>query len=75
MFNSRCELLFQIFVVDLLRGPVLESGVPTSGIVPEFDVPDDVAARVLTTRVFGAVNALILQGSEERFRHRTMPFN
>ena len=27
--NSRCGLLFQIFVVDLLRGPVLKSGVPT----------------------------------------------
>ena len=26
--NSRCGLLFQIFVVDLLRGPVLKSGVP-----------------------------------------------
>ena len=27
--NSRCGLLFQILVVDLLRGPVLKSGVPT----------------------------------------------
>jgi hypothetical protein len=26
--NSRCGLLFQVLVVDLLRGPVLKSGVP-----------------------------------------------
>jgi hypothetical protein len=70
MVNSRCELLFQIFVVDLLRGPVLEPRVPTSGVVPEFDVPYDVTAGVLTCRVLSTVNALILQGSEERFRHR-----
>jgi hypothetical protein len=72
MANSRCELLFQIFVVDLLRGSVLESGVATSGIVPEFDVPDDVAAGVLTGRVFSTVNSLILQGGEERLCHRVI---
>ena len=33
--------------MDLLRGPVLESGVPTLRIVPEFDVPHNVPARVL----------------------------
>ena len=27
--NLRCGLLFQILIVDLLRGPVLKSGVPT----------------------------------------------
>ena len=27
--NSRCGLPFQIFFADLLRGPVLKSGVPT----------------------------------------------
>jgi len=53
--NSHCELLFQILVVDLLRGPVLKSGVPTLRIVPEFDVPHNVAARMLTSRILGAV--------------------
>ena len=70
MANSRCDLLVQILVVDLLRDPVLESGVPTPRIVPEFDVPHNVAARVLTGRVFGAVDPLILQRGEERLGHR-----
>ena len=54
----------------MLRGPVLKSGVPTFRIVPEFDVPHNVTARVLTSRILGAVNALVLQSSEERLRHR-----
>ncbi len=28
-FNSRCELPFQVFFVDLSWGPVLKRGVPT----------------------------------------------
>ncbi len=48
MVNLRCELLFQVLVVDLFRGPVLKPGVPTPGIAPEFDVPHNVAASVLT---------------------------
>ena len=62
--NSRCGLLFQVLVVDLLRGPVLKSGVPTFRIVPEFDVPHNVPARVLTGRILGAVNALVLQAAK-----------
>src|ERR1017187_7295047 len=56
--------------MDLLRGPVLKSGVPTSRIVPEFDVPHNVAARVLAGRIPGAVDALVLQRGEERLGHR-----
>jgi hypothetical protein len=37
----------------------------TSGIVAEFDVADHVIAGVFTSGVLGAVNPLILQGSEE----------
>ena len=70
MANSRCGLLFQVFVVDLLRGPVLKSGVPTSRIVPEFDVPHNVTARVFTSRILGAVNTLVLKRGEERLGHR-----
>src|SRR5260370_39818424 len=70
--NSRCGLLFQILVVDLLRGPVLKSGVPTLGIVPEFDVPHNITARVFTSRILGAVDALILQRGEERLGHRVI---
>ena len=69
MANSRCELLFQILVVDLLRSPVLKSGVPTPLIVPEFDVPHNVAARMLTGRILGAVDALVFKRGEERLRH------
>ena len=69
MANSRCGLPFQVLVVDLLWGPVLKSGVPTFRIVPEFDVPHNVAARVLTSRILGAVNALVLQRGEERLGH------
>ena len=64
MFKSRCELRFQVLVVDLLRSPVLESGVPTFWIVSEFDVPYNVTARVLTSRILGAVDALVLQGGK-----------
>jgi len=63
--NSRCGLLFHILVVDLLRGPVLKSGVPTFGIVPEFDLPYNVTARMLAGRILGAVDAFVLQGAEE----------
>ena len=69
MVNSRCGLLFQVLVVDLLRGPVLKSGVPTFRIVPEFYVPHHVAARVLAGRVLGAVDTLVLKRGEERLRH------
>ena len=57
-------------MVDLLRGPVLKSGVPAPRIVPKFDVPYNVTARVLTSRILGAVNALVLQRREERLGHR-----
>src|SRR5207253_7927825 len=67
--NSRCGLLFQILVVDLLRRPVLNSGVPTPRIVPEFDVPHNVAARMLAGRILGTVDTLVLQRGEERLRH------
>jgi hypothetical protein len=43
---------------------------PTFRIVPEFDVPHNVTARVLTGRILGAVNALVLQCREERLGHR-----
>src|ERR1700730_17211294 len=69
MANSRYELLFQILIVDLLRGPVLKSGVPTPQIVPEFDIPHNVAARMLTGRILGAVDTLVLKRGEERLRH------
>ena len=69
MVNSRCGLPFQVFIVDLLRGPVLKPGVPTFGIVPEFDVPHNVPARVLPGRILGPVDALVLQRGEERLRH------
>jgi len=68
--NSRCGLLFQILIVDLLRGPVLKSGVPTPRIVPEFNIPHNVTARVLPGRILGPVNALVLQRREERLGHR-----
>jgi hypothetical protein len=68
--NSRCGPLFQILIVDLPRGPVLKSGVPTLRIVPEFDVPHNVMARVLAGRILGAVNPLVLQRREERLGHR-----
>ena len=70
MVNSRCGLLFQILVVDLLRGPVLKSGVPTLRIVPEFDVPHNVAAGMFASRILGAVDALVLKRSKERLGHR-----
>jgi hypothetical protein len=63
--NSRCGLAFQVFLVDLLRGPVLKPGVPTLQIIPEFDVPDNVAASVFPGRILGTVNALVLQCCEE----------
>jgi len=69
MVNSRCGLPFQVFIANLLRGPVLKPGVPTLGIVPEFDVPHHVPARVLLGRVLGPVDALVLQRGEERLRH------
>ena len=68
--NSRCGLLFQILVVDLLRGPVLKSGVPTLRIVPEFDVPHNVAAGMFASRILGTVDALVLKRSKERLGHR-----
>ena len=70
MVNSRCGLPFQVFLVDLLRGPVLKSGVPALGIVPEFDIPHNVPACVLPGRILGTVNALVLKCCEERFCHR-----
>ena len=70
MVNSRCGLPFQVLIMDLLRGPVLKSGVPAFGIVPEFNVPHNVPARVLTGRILGTVDALVLQRSEKRFGHR-----
>src|SRR6185437_6342658 len=63
-------LLFHVLVVDLLRSPVLKSGVPTPGIVPEFDVPHNVTVRMLPSRIFGPVNPLVLQCGEERPGHR-----
>ncbi len=75
MVNLRCELFFHVLVVDLLRGPVLESGVPALRIVPEFDVPHNVTARMFAGRRLGAVDALVLQGGVERFRYRTRPLN
>jgi hypothetical protein len=56
--------------VDLLRGPVLKSGVPTPGIVPEFDVPHNVTASVFTSGILGAIDAFVLQRREERLGHR-----
>src|SRR5689334_15726771 len=56
--------------MDLLRGPVLKSGVPTLRIVPEFDVPHNVTARMLTGRILGAVDTLVLKRGEERLGHR-----
>ena len=59
MVNSRCglpfqvflvDLPFQVFLVDLPWGSVLKSGVPALRIVPEFDVPHNVPARVLASR-------------------------
>ena len=70
MANSRCGLLFQVLVADLLRGAVLKSGVPAPRIVPEFDVPHNVTARVLTGRILGAIDTLVLQRREERLGHR-----
>jgi hypothetical protein len=55
--------------VDLLRGPVLKSGVPTLRIVPEFDVPHNVTVRMLASRILGTVDSLVLKCSEERLRH------
>ena len=69
MVNSRCGLPFQVFLVDLPWGPVLKSGVPALRIVPEFDVPHNVPARVLTSRILGPVDTLVLQCGEERFGH------
>src|SRR5260370_15251661 len=68
--NSVWGLPFQVFLGDLPWGPVLKAGVPALRIVPEFDVPHDVPARVLTSRILGPVDALVLQCGEERFGHR-----
>jgi len=70
--NSRCGLPFQVFLVDLSWGPVLKSGVPALRIVPEFDVPHNVPARVLAGRILGPVDAFVLQCGEERFGHRVI---
>src|ERR1039457_4195862 len=70
MVNSRCGLPFQVFLADLSWRPVLKPGVPAFWIVPEFNVPHNVPARVLTGRILGTVNALVLQSGEERLRHR-----
>ena len=61
--------------MDLLRGPVLKSGVPTSAIVPELDVPGNVTVCVRPGRILGTVNSLVLQDSEERFSHRVIVAN
>src|SRR5260370_30160624 len=50
--------------------PVLKSGVPTLRIVPEFDVPHNVAAGMFASRILGAVDALVLKRSKERLGHR-----
>src|ERR1017187_1343181 len=39
-------------------------------MVPEFDVPHNVSARVLAGRILGAVDTLVLQHGEERLGHR-----
>src|ERR1022692_3295235 len=70
MVNSRCRLPFQVFLADLSWRPVLKPGVPAFWIVPEFNVPHNVPARVLTGRILGTVNALVLQSGEERLRDR-----
>jgi hypothetical protein len=43
--------------------------VATFGIVVEFDVADNIAARVFAGRVLGTMDTLILKRPEERFRH------
>jgi hypothetical protein len=56
--------------VDLSWDPILKSGVPALRIVPEFDVPYNVPARVLAGRILGPVDALVLQRGEEGLGHR-----
>src|ERR1017187_8672015 len=75
MVNSRCELPVQILVVDLLRGPVLKSRVPTSAIVPELDIGGYVTMCVRSCRILSTVDSLVLQDSEERFSHRVIVAN
>jgi len=70
MVNSRCGLPFQVFLADLSWRPVLKPGVPAFRIVPEFNVPHNVPARMLAGRILGTVDALVLQSGEERFGHR-----
>jgi hypothetical protein len=75
MVNLRCALPVQILLVDLPWGSVLKSGVPTSEIVPEPDVPVNVTVCVRSGRKLGTVNSLVLQDSEERFSHRVIIAN
>jgi hypothetical protein len=53
---SRCELMIQVFVVDLFRGPVAECRVESLGIVAELDVTCHVCAGVFPGWVGGAID-------------------
>jgi hypothetical protein len=50
-------------------GPVLKPRVPTPRIVPEFDVPNNVSAGMLSGRVLRAVDPLVLQGGKAGLCH------
>jgi hypothetical protein len=67
--NSRCELPILVLVADLLRGPIIESRVATSRIVPQFDVSHDVSTGVFAGRVLRAVDSFVLEHGEEGFSH------
>ena len=56
--------------MDLPWGPIAEPRVETPRILVHFDVPGNVASSMFPGRINGAVDELILQCREERFRHR-----
>ena len=51
-----------------MRRPVPVRRVKTSPIVEQLDVPRNVAHRSLAGRIYGAVDTLVLESREERFR-------
>ena len=53
-------------------GLVAQAGVQPRRVVPAVDVPGDVADRVRTGRVDGAVDTLVLEGREEGLGHRVI---
>ncbi len=71
-WSFACSCRLSVAGVHFTGCLITQAGVESFRVVPGVDVPGDVADRVRTGRVDGAVDTLVLQGREEGLGHRVI---